>query len=60
MNNFFTSLDNLSAKLGINTMYFHVLFKALAAIAGTYIVWFILIRIIASLEKKTKKTKFSV
>jgi len=58
MNNFFTSLDNLSAKLGINTMYFHVLFKTLVAIAGTYIVWFILIRIIASLEKKTKKTEF--
>ena len=58
MNNFFISLDNLSAKLGINTMYFHVLFKTLAAIAGTYIVWFILIRIIASLEKKTKKTEF--
>ena len=58
MNNFFTSLDNLSAKLGINTMYFHVLFKAMAVIAGAYIIWFILIRIIASLEKKTKKTEF--
>ena len=58
MNNLFSFLDDLLAKLGINAMYFHVLFKAMAAIAGAYIIWFVLKRVLTSFEKKTKKTEF--
>ena len=58
MNNLFSFLDKLSAKLGIHATVFHVLFKALAVIAGTYLFWFILKRILASFEKKTKQTEF--
>jgi small-conductance mechanosensitive channel len=58
MNNLFSFLDKLSAKLGIHATYFHVLFKALAAVAGAYLIWFVLKRILAYFEKKTKKTEF--
>jgi small-conductance mechanosensitive channel len=58
MNNLFSFLDKLSAKLGIHVTYFHILFKALSAVAGAYLIWFILKRILASFEKKTKKTEF--
>jgi small-conductance mechanosensitive channel len=58
MNNLFSFLDKLSAKLGIHATYFHILFKALAVVAGTYLIWFVLKRVLASFEKKTKKTEF--
>jgi small-conductance mechanosensitive channel len=58
MNNLFSFLDELSAKLGIHATYFHVLFKVLATVAGAYFIWFVLKRILAYLEKKTKKTEF--
>jgi len=58
MNNLFSFIDKFSAKLGIHTTYFHILFKALAAVAGAYLIWFVLKRILAYFEKKTKKTEF--
>jgi len=58
MNNLFSFLDKLSAKLGIHATYFHILFKALAAVAGAYLIWFVLKRVLVSFEKKTKKTEF--
>ena len=58
MNDLFSFLDKLSAKLGIHVTYFHILFKALSAVAGAYLIWFILKRILTSFEKKTKKTEF--
>jgi len=58
MKNLFSFLDKLSATLGIHATYFHILFKALAVVAGTYLIWFVLKRVLASFEKKTKKTEF--
>jgi small-conductance mechanosensitive channel len=58
MNNVFSFVDTFSEKLGIQATYFHVLVKALAAVAGAYLIWFVLKRVLASFEKKTKNTEF--
>jgi len=58
MKNLFSFLDKLSATLGIDTTYFHILFKALAVLAGAYFIWFVLKRVLNSFEKKAKKTEF--
>ena len=58
MNNLFSFLDNLSTTLGIKSIYLHILAKSLIAVIFSYIIWFILKRILASFEKKTKKTEF--
>ncbi|MFO7971878.1 MAG: mechanosensitive ion channel family protein [Desulfobacterales bacterium] len=58
MKNLFSFLDKLSATLGIDTTYFHSLFKALAVLAGAYFIWFVLKRVLNSFEKKEKKTEF--
>ncbi len=58
MNNLFSFLDNLSTTLGIKSIYLHILAKSLIAVIFSYIIWFILKRILLSFEKKTKKTEF--
>lgn len=51
-------LDKLSVTLGIKSIYLHILAKSLIAVIFSYIIWFVLKRILASFEKKTKKTEF--
>ena len=58
MNRLFSFVDKLSLKLGIHATYFHILFKALAIVAGAYFIWFVLKRVLASFEKKATKTEF--
>ncbi|RLB59011.1 MAG: hypothetical protein DRG80_06680 [Deltaproteobacteria bacterium] len=58
MREFFSFLDNLSVTLGIKSIYLHTLAKFLIALIFSFIIWFILKRILASFEKKTKKSKF--
>jgi small-conductance mechanosensitive channel len=58
MNWMYSYFDQISATFGIKSTYLHVLFKALVVIAGTYIAWIILKRILFSFEKKTKDTEF--
>ena len=55
MKNLFIYLDNMPDKLGIKGTYFHLAFKVLVAVAGTYLAWIILKRILLSMEKKTKE-----
>jgi hypothetical protein len=55
MKNLFAYLDNLPETLGIKGVYFHLAFKALAAVAGAYLAWIILKRILLSMEKKTEE-----
>ena len=54
----FSFFDRISATLGIKSTYLHILFKGLVVIAGSYIAWIILKRILSSFEKKTKNTEF--
>ena len=54
MEQFLVFIDKLSETSGIKATTLHQSFKALAAIVGSYIVWFILKRILMSIEKKTK------
>jgi small-conductance mechanosensitive channel len=58
MGEFFSFLDNLSVTLGIKSTYLHTLTKSLIAVIFSFIIWFILKLILASFEKKTKKSKF--
>ncbi len=59
MNKMFSFIDQISATLGIKAIYFHVLFKAIVAVVGSYILWIILKRFLSSFEKKTKKYEFA-
>jgi len=54
----FAFLDKISKTSGIKVVYIHLVFKALGAIAGTYIIWMILKRILVSFEKKAPKNNF--
>jgi small-conductance mechanosensitive channel len=56
MENLFAFLDKISSTLGIRSVSLHLLFKTLFAIVISYIVWLILLRILAVFEKKTQKT----
>jgi len=47
-------LDKLSVTLGIKSIYLHILAKSLIAVIFSYIIWFVLKRILASFEKKTE------
>jgi small conductance mechanosensitive channel len=58
MKNLFAYLDHLPEALGIKGVYFHLAFKALALVAGAYLAWIILKRILLSMEKRTEKTHF--
>ena len=58
MNHIFAFLEKISKTSGIKVVYIHLAFKTLVAIAGTYIIWIILKRILVSFEKKTQKNKF--
>jgi small conductance mechanosensitive channel len=58
MKNFFAYLDNLPETLGIKGVYFHMAFKVLALVAGAYLAWIVLKRILLSMEKKTEETNF--
>ena len=51
----FSFLEKISKTSGIKTIYIHLVFKTLGAIAGTYIIWIILKRILVSFENKTQK-----
>lgn len=51
----FSFLEKISNISGIKAVYIHLIFKTLGAIAGTYIIWVILKRILVSFEKKTQK-----
>ncbi len=54
----FAFLEKISKTSGIKAVYIHLVFKTLGAIAGTYIIWIILKRILVSFEKKTQKNNF--
>ena len=58
MNDFLAILDKISKTSGIKAVYLHAAFKALGAIAGTFIIWIILKQILASFEKRTQKNNF--
>ncbi len=58
MNNLFVFLDKLSEILGTPPEYLHAVFKALVAITGSYIIWFILNRLLLSFEKRSQHVKF--
>ncbi len=58
MNNLFVLLDNISETLGIPPVHLHSVFKALVAITGSYILWFILKRFLLSFEKRSKNSNF--
>ena len=58
MEHFLVFIDKLSETSGIKATTLHLSFKALAAIVGSYIVWFILKRILVSFEKRTKQRNF--
>ncbi len=58
MEHFFVFLEKISKTSGIKAVYIHLAFKTLAAIAGTYIIWIILKRMLVSFEKKTQKNNF--
>jgi len=58
MEKIFSFLDKLSVTLGIKSIYLHILAKSLIAVIFSYIIWFILKRVLVSFEKKTKKTEF--
>lgn len=55
MEHFFVFLEKISKTSGIDAVYIHLTFKTLAAIAGTYLIWIILKRILVSFEKKTQQ-----
>jgi small-conductance mechanosensitive channel len=54
----FAFLENISRTTGIKAVYIHLVFKTLGVIVGTYIIWIILKRILASFEKKTQTNNF--
>jgi small conductance mechanosensitive channel len=58
MEYYFVFLDKISKVSGIKVAYIHLVFEALGAIAGTYIIWIILKRILVSFENKTQKNNF--
>ena len=58
MSHMLSFIDKISERLGISVTYFHILFKALVAVVGVYVVWVILKRFISSFEKKTKTSEF--
>jgi small-conductance mechanosensitive channel len=58
MKNLFAYLDNLPETFGIKGVYFHLAFKVLALVAGAYLAWIILKRVLLSMEKKAEKTNF--
>jgi small conductance mechanosensitive channel len=54
----FAFLEKISKTSGIKAVYIHLVFKTVGAIAGTYIIWIILKRILTSFEKKTQTNHF--
>jgi hypothetical protein len=58
MKNLFAYLNNMAETLGVKAVYFHLAIKALAAVAGSYLAWIILKRILLSVEKRTGKNIF--
>ena len=58
MNTFFAFFDRLQAAFGTTPPYLQVVLKALFAVAGSLVVWFILKRILASFRKKTQNQDF--
>ena len=58
MNNVFPLIDRMSATLGINATFLHILFKTLFAVVGTYVLWLILKLIVSSFEKKATASEF--
>ncbi len=55
MENLFVFFDKISLMVGVRSVYLHLLFKVLFAILFSYIIWLILLRILAVFEKKTQK-----
>ncbi len=55
MENLFVFFDKISSMVGVRSAYLHLLFKVLFAILFSYIVWLILLRVLAVFEKKTQK-----
>jgi len=55
MENLFVFFDKISLMVGIRSVYLHLLFKVFFAILVSYIVWLILLRVLAAFEKKTQK-----
>lgn len=55
MDHIFVFLDKLSKTSGIKATTLHLSFKAFAAVVGSYMIWIILKRILASIENKTKQ-----
>jgi len=48
MESLFAFLDKISSMLGIRSVYLYLLFKTLIAVIASYMVWLILLRILAS------------
>ncbi len=58
MDIFYAFFDMLKSILDKNADYIIIIYKAIAAIAGSFIVWFIFKRILIFIEKKITKYKF--
>ncbi len=58
MNSFVTFFDRLQTAFGATPPYLQILLKALFAVAGSFIAWFILKRILASFRRKTQNQDF--
>ncbi len=58
MNTLFAFFDRLQTAFGTTPPYLQVVLKALFAVAGSLVVWFILKRILASFRKKTQNQDF--
>jgi small conductance mechanosensitive channel len=58
MEYYFVFIEKISKMSGIKAVYIYLVFKALGAIVGAYIIWIILKRILVSFEQKTQKNNF--
>jgi len=58
MDHIFAFIDKLSEMSGINATTLHLSLKILAAIVGSYVIWFVLKRILVAIEKKTTQNNF--
>ena len=58
MNNVFPFINRISATLGINPTFLHLLFKTILVVAGTYVFWLILRKVVSSFEKKATASEF--
>jgi len=58
MNELYLFLDRLYTALGLETTYLAILYRIVGALAGSIIIWFILKRVLAYVERKIKNYEF--